>query len=547
MGSGPTLIYTGILYIIAQATLFSGPVLLRLIVEALECRGAGGASCPSNQDLYYYAMYLTLAGVVQNLCQAQQDYTMQRLGVRVRNRLMCALYRKVLRLSPLGLQEETTGKIVTLMSNDVNKLQDVFQLLHNIWGAPIFIIAAFAMLYDVIEWSTFIGFLCIIVAAPFTFMVAKTLFSTVRHFQNRGSQHHPQAVNCMRVIKYYAWEKSFKERAQEIRTKRSSSSGHLRRWRPLARSTPVFIAVLARVLLAAGHATASTAYTALALFNMLRFPLILVPFLLTNLLNALSAVQRLGAFLLQDENEKVEPDMSEPGRVRVAAGDFKWPAVQKKPDEPEKGPPGKGVTAKKEDNEEKEKGKADDAPDAVEVPAEEPEQPPFELTGVDLDLAPGSLTMVNGRVGCGKSTLLSALNKFVPQTTGDMKVSGRVAYVAQQAWILNSTVKDNILFGQVRGKVQVPASPARSRPGDPPRARHDHDRRRGVTLSGGQKQRCPSPGLLTRRDVTFSTIRSPPWITTRSRALRAGPRSVRGAPQEHKAAGYQRAAVSSQG
>ena len=99
VGSGPTLIYTGILYIIAQATLFSGPVLLRLIVEALECR-ARRRNCPSNQDLYYYAMYLTLAGVVQNLCQAQQDYTMQRLGVRVRNRLMCALYRKVLRLSP---------------------------------------------------------------------------------------------------------------------------------------------------------------------------------------------------------------------------------------------------------------------------------------------------------------------------------------------------------------------------------------------------------------------------------------------------------------
>ena len=92
---------------------------------------------------------------------------------------------------------------------------------------------------------------------------------------------------------------------------------------------------------------------------MLRFPLILVPFLLTNLLNALSAVQRLGAFLLQDENEKVEPDMSEPGRVRVAAGDFKWPAVQKKPEEPKKGPPGKGTKAKKEEEkkEEKEKGR----------------------------------------------------------------------------------------------------------------------------------------------------------------------------------------------
>ena len=502
VGSGPTLIYTGILYIIAQATLFSGPVLLRLIVEALECRGAGGASCPSNQDLYYYAMYLTLAGVVQNLCQAQQDYTMQRLGVRVRNRLMCALYRKVLRLSPLGLQEETTGKIVTLMSNDVNKLQDVFQLLHNIWGAPIFIIAAFAMLYDVIEWSTFIGFLCIIVAAPFTFMVAKTLFSIrLKLLKTAEGRINilSEVINGMRVIKYYAWEKSFKERAQEIRNKEvkliwaSQKVGAL--FGVALFSTPVFIAVcsLGSYSLAGNTLTASTAYTALALFNMLRFPLILVPFLLTNLLNALSAVQRLGAFLLQDENEKVEPDMSEPGRVRVAAGDFKWPAVQKKPDEPKKGPPGKGVKAKKEDNEEKEKEKGDDAPDAVEVPAEEPEQPPFELTGVNLDLAPGSLTMVIGRVGCGKSTLLSALNKFVPQTTGDMKVSGRVAYVAQQAWILNSTVKDNILFGQTYDEekyrkclrvsqleADLEILPARDMTmiGE-----------RGVTLSGGQKQR----------------------------------------------------------
>ena len=249
VGSGPTLIYTGILYIIAQATLFSGPVLLRLIVEALECRGAGGASCPSNQDLYYYAMYLTLAGVVQNLCQAQQDYTMQRLGVRVRNRLMCALYRKVLRLSPLGLQEETTGKIVTLMSNDVNKLQDVFQLLHNIWGAPIFIIAAFAMLYDVIEWSTFIGFLCIIVAAPFTFMVAKTLFSIrLKLLKTAEGRINilSEVINGMRVIKYYAWEKSFKERAQEIRNKEVKliwASQKVGALGVALFSTPVFIAV----------------------------------------------------------------------------------------------------------------------------------------------------------------------------------------------------------------------------------------------------------------------------------------------------------------
>ena len=56
--------------------------------------------------------------------------------------------------------------------------------------------------------------------------------------------------------------------------------------------------------------------------------------------------------------------------------------------------------------------------------------------------------MVIGRVGCGKSTFLSALNRFVPNVAGDFSVSGRVAYVAQQAWILNSTIRENILFGK---------------------------------------------------------------------------------------------------
>ena len=51
-----------------------------------------------------------------------------------------------------GLQGETTGKI-TLMNNDVNKLQDLFQLLQPL-GAQIFIVASFVMLYDVIQWSS---------------------------------------------------------------------------------------------------------------------------------------------------------------------------------------------------------------------------------------------------------------------------------------------------------------------------------------------------------------------------------------------------------
>jgi ATP-binding cassette subfamily C (CFTR/MRP) protein 1 len=51
-------------------------------------------------------------------------------------------------------------------------------------------------------------------------------------------------------------------------------------------------------------------------------------------------------------------------------------------------------------------------------------------------------------VGCGKSSLLSALLGEMKRVRGTVHVQGRVAYVAQQAWIQNNTLRDNITFGK---------------------------------------------------------------------------------------------------
>ena len=59
----------------------------------------------------------------------------------------------------------------------------------------------------------------------------------------------------------------------------------------------------------------------------------------------------------------------------------------------------------------------------------------------------GSLVAVVGMVGSGKSSLLSAILGDMKLSSGNVRVEGSVAYVPQQAWIQNLTVKDNILFG----------------------------------------------------------------------------------------------------
>jgi ABC-type transport system involved in cytochrome bd biosynthesis fused ATPase/permease subunit len=52
------------------------------------------------------------------------------------------------------------------------------------------------------------------------------------------------------------------------------------------------------------------------------------------------------------------------------------------------------------------------------------------------------------QVGCGKSSLMSALLGEMKRTRGVANVQGRVSYVPQQAWIQNTTLRDNITFGK---------------------------------------------------------------------------------------------------
>ena len=60
----------------------------------------------------------------------------------------------------------------------------------------------------------------------------------------------------------------------------------------------------------------------------------------------------------------------------------------------------------------------------------------------------GRLVGVCGSVGAGKSSLLSAVLGHMDLSGGSVSIDGSFAYVSQQAWIMNCSVKENILFGE---------------------------------------------------------------------------------------------------
>ena len=70
-----------------------------------------------------FAAALCIAPLIQAFVENYNAYALERLGVHMRNTVMAAIFRKVLVLDNAALAKNTSGKIVTLMSNDAQKLQ----------------------------------------------------------------------------------------------------------------------------------------------------------------------------------------------------------------------------------------------------------------------------------------------------------------------------------------------------------------------------------------------------------------------------------------
>ncbi|KAJ1665969.1 Canalicular multispecific organic anion transporter 1 [Coemansia sp. RSA 1646] len=70
------------------------------------------------------------------------------------------------------------------------------------------------------------------------------------------------------------------------------------------------------------------------------------------------------------------------------------------------------------------------------------------LKDISLKAKGGELVAVVGKTGSGKSSLLLSICGEVEKTKGSGAVFGSIALMEQSPWIMNDTVRDNILFGR---------------------------------------------------------------------------------------------------
>ncbi|KAM9726615.1 ATP-binding cassette sub-family C member 2 [Menidia menidia] len=401
------LIESAVFKLLQDMLAFVSPQLLKMMITFTQDKSS------YDWEGYLYAVLLLVVAILQSLFLQQYFQRCFVLGMKVRTAIMAAVYRKAMMVSNDARKESTVGETVNLMSADAQRFNDVTNFIHLLWSCPLQIIVAIALLWVELGPSALAGLAVMVLFGPVNALLA----TKARKFQVENMKYKDQRMKIMnemlngiKIVKLFAWEPSFQAQVEGIRGQElnvmkkfaylTSVSTFIFTCAPAVVSLTtfaVFVSVGSDNVL-----TAEKAFTSISLFNILRFPLAMLPMLIAAIVQTTVSKKRLEKFLGGEDldSDVVRHDPSFDSAVSICDASFSW----------------------------------------------ERDSDPL-LKSVSLDVKPGRLVAVVGAVGSGKSSLISALLGEMYSTKGFINIQGSLALVPQQAWIQNATVRDNILFG----------------------------------------------------------------------------------------------------
>ncbi|XP_013781403.1 multidrug resistance-associated protein 1-like [Limulus polyphemus] len=446
------LFVAGFMKLVGSLMPFVNPQILSLVIAFV-----------SGDEPYWrgflYATLMFFASMIESLFNSQYEYRIFCIAMRIRSCVVSALYRKSLQLSNSARKNFTVGEIVNLMAVDTQRVMEFIQIVNLLWSAPLQIGVCLWMLWQQLGVSTLGGLAVMILLFP----VNGVITAKLRNLQIRMMKEKDKRIKLMneilsgiKVLKLYAWEESFQEQVTKIRDKEIrvlTIQAYLAAAITFAFTCAPFLVALASfamyVLLDPRNVLdASTAFVSLSLFNILRAPMAFLPMLVTFAAMFVVSLSRINKFLGSDEldPDAVSNDDNEKDVLVMENAVFAW--------------------------------SRDEAP---------------TLKDISFRIKPGSLVALVGQVGAGKSSILSAFLGDMEKLEGYVNIKGSIAYVPQQAWIQNETIRNNVLFGKkyTESKYNRILEATALKPDLEvlPGGDQTEVGEKGINVSGGQKQR----------------------------------------------------------
>lgn len=465
-------------------------------------------------------LFLVLVfSVTANVHGFYRSYT---TGILLRGALMHTIYRRATSDQLTERQKlrhgyTGVGKLMSLMSADVTRVDFVCGYFHSAWTSILQMLLCLALTIWTMGYSALPGFGLLALLYPLqTFMVGKLL--KLRRgsmpFTDARVKAVVEAVSAIRLVKTNAYEKSLLAKIGHLR---ADEVVYIRK-RMLLRAlntavsytAPMIAAVLAIVTYGAtqGGLKADIIFSGLTFFMLLRTPLQALPTSLSAIADARAALERLSIFMVaSDSGGPIPPkfvgsstspelDGDRPPQTVVAVEDatFAYHDDEALLDErSETSTQNTSATATETVQDEKNRNDAHG-----QVLAAPPESPTHKAQRLHLDsfiVERDQLVCIVGPVASGKSSIFRALmGDMQPLQVRNCQVNTpSLAYAPQAAWLLSETVRENIVFGrpfdqawyqEVLSRCCLHRDMERLPEGDMTVVGE-----MGVSLSGGQKQR----------------------------------------------------------
>uniref|UniRef100_A0A8B9TSV5 Canalicular multispecific organic anion transporter 1 n=1 Tax=Anas platyrhynchos TaxID=8839 RepID=A0A8B9TSV5_ANAPL len=426
--------------LVHDGLVFVSPQLLKLLIafvsdeEAFAWQG------------YLYSILLFLTALIQSLCLQQYFHLCFHLGTNVRASLIAAIYKKALTMSSATRKESTVGETVNLMSADAQRFMDMANFIHQLWSSPLQIILSIVFLWGELGPSVLAGIAVMVLLIPINgFLVAKAKGIQVRNMKNKDERMKimGEVLNGIKILKLFAWEPSFEKRINEIRARELKDLLNF----TYLQSISIFVFTCAPFLVSlASFAVyvlvdpnnvldAQKAFTAISLFNVLRFPMSMLPLVLSSLVQTNVSTARLERYL---GGEEMDTSAIHHDPISGSAA-----------------------------------------------------YSTLLSCSVTLDIKPGSLVAVVGAVGSGKSSLVSAMLGEMENIKGHINIQVRGTSCGRGP--CSGWCPDNILFGseldEARYQQVIKACALLPDLELLPAGDQTEIGEKGINLSGGQKQR----------------------------------------------------------
>ncbi|KAG9492341.1 hypothetical protein GDO78_000707 [Eleutherodactylus coqui] len=441
-----------------------------------------------------------------------------RTGIRLKGAVLALAFRKIMKLK--ASKDITTGELVNMCSSDGHRLYDAASVGCMLAAGPF--IALLGLLYTVL----FLGPTALIGSAAFILFYPLMMLASklTAYFRKKCIVITDQRVRVMneiltsiRFIKMYAWERTFMQHIQAIRKAEKAFLEKAGYVQSVTSGVAPVVVVVASVCtftlhMALGYdLTAPQAFTVVTVFNSMTSALKMIPLAVRAASEASVSISRFQRLLLMEEidtktNDKIKPD----SLVEFQAAYLTWkPGTLIKCEDKEyhtseeptaKRQPTQLTSSHLQEQQCLTNGNAvfhtSDAKQTslstndlnVPVLLDSP-----VLHNITFSLRKGRLVGICGSVGCGKSSLILSILGQLTLLEGTISVTGSIAYAAQQAWIFNASMRENILFEEEYDEEKYRSTLEACCLYPDIQSLPDGDLteigERGINLSGGQRQR----------------------------------------------------------